>query len=173
MQSGNVFFLAGTFGGPATRTCTIRTGTSVLISILATVFGSHLGDCLSPGWGNPDPCDVETLRASAAAEEDNPQTLELSLDGIPLKDLAAYRAKSPVFSFALGDGTTSQNIVSYLFNFPVPDGTYYPAVADGYWVMFTPLQPGVHTIVSRGVEHVGSTLPPVELNYTLIVVAGR
>ena len=165
-QSGPVWFLAGTFGGSASRTCTIRTGLSILIPILTTAFGAGLGDCRSPGWGNAGPCDVDALRASAAAEENNPRTLELSLDGVHLLNLTAYRAKSPEFSYTVA----SDNIVSYLFNFSVPAGTYHPAVADGYWVMFTPLPPGVHHTHATGVEAGGLT---VDVDYTLIVQEDR
>lgn len=153
-QSGHVWFLAGSFGppvSPAVRTCTVPSGTSLLIPILTTAFGAGLGDCLSPGWGNPGLCDVPSLRASAAAEENNPRTLELSIDGVELRNLAAYRAQSPPFPYKLtSDG--SDNIVGFLFAKPVPNGAYSPAVADGYWVMFTPLPPGMHTIHVRGVE---------------------
>jgi hypothetical protein len=48
---------------------------------------------------------------------------------------------------------------------------YYPAVADGYWLMFTPLSRGIHTIVSRGVEHDAQLT--VNLTYILKVEAGR
>ena len=62
---------------------TIPSDVSLSIPILTTAFGAGLADCLSPGWGNAGPCDVNALRAAAAAEEDNPKTLDLSLDGIP------------------------------------------------------------------------------------------
>ncbi|MFL6449806.1 MAG: hypothetical protein ACJ746_19305 [Bryobacteraceae bacterium] len=161
-QSGHVWFLAGTFGGPANRTCTIPTGVSVLISILTTAFGAGLGDCLSPGWGNSGPCDVTALRAAAAAQENNPQQLSLTVNGVPLRDLNAYRSPSPEFAYTL----PPDNVLAFLFNFPVPKGTYFPAVADGYWVMFTPFSPGVHYIDALGVQSDGFT---VHVSYTLIV----
>ena len=164
-QSGPVWYLAGTFGGSAKRTCFITTGVSVLIPILTTAFGAGLGDCLSPGWGNAGPCDVNALRAAAAAQEDNPQRLELSLDGIPLSGLNAYRVQPPPFSYAV----TSANILGQLFGFPVPAGIYQPAVTDGYWVMFKPLSPGQHTIHAKGVQSDGFA---VETTYSLIVQGG-
>jgi hypothetical protein len=42
--------------------------------------------------------------------QDNPAVLQLSLDGVPLSDLAAYRAQSPVFSYTL----TTDNVISFL-----------------------------------------------------------
>jgi predicted RNase H-like HicB family nuclease len=60
--------------------------------------------------------------------------------------------------------------VAQLFNFPVPAGTNQPVVADGYWVMFKPLTPGVHFVHAKGVEAHGFT---VEETYTLIVVGSH
>jgi len=67
--------------------------------------------------------------------------------------LAAYRVQSPVFSFML----TTDNVISFLlaafgFSGTQPAGTYTPAVSDGYWVMFTPLSRGQHTIHFEGVQ---------------------
>ena len=44
-----------------------------------------------------------------------------------------------------------------MFGFPGSQlsGTYSPAVSDGYWVMFTPLSPGPHTIHFEGVQFGG------------------
>ena len=64
--------------------------------ILNTAFGAAVFDCdpTNPGVV----CDVNTLRAAAAATQDNPILLEVSIDGVPLQNLSAYRAQSPVFS---------------------------------------------------------------------------
>src|SRR5262249_3650283 len=126
-QSGHVWFLPGTFGGTATRTCTIPTGTSLLLPILNTSFGAGVGDCLTPLPGNPGPCDVQVLRAGAAAQMDNPSALEVSMDGVPLLNLTAYRATSPVFTYTL----TFDNLYNFAFGFNNPAGTYYPVVSDG------------------------------------------
>jgi hypothetical protein len=165
-QSGPVWYLAGTFGGSAKRTCIILSDVSVLIPILTTAYGAGLADCLSPGWGNAGPCDVNALRAAAAAEENGPRTLDLFLDGARQVVTNANRVQSPVFSYTV----TSTNVVSQFFGFPVPAGTYQPVVADGYWVMFKPLTPGVHFIQAKGVEAGGLT---VDVTYTLIVLGGH
>jgi hypothetical protein len=109
------------------------------------VFGAGVGDCKSPGWGDPGPCDTSALRVAAAAQVDTATEIEVSLDGIPVLNPKAYRFQSPEFSYTL----TSNNVVGFLFGFPVPAGTYSPAVSDGYWLMFKPLTPGTHTIHSR------------------------
>jgi hypothetical protein len=145
-QSGHVWFLPGSFSGPEPdRTCTVPTETSLFLPLPNVVFGAGVGDCKSPGWGNPGPCDVPALRAAAAAQVDTATGVEVSLDGIPVLNPKSYRFQSPEFSYTL----TSHNVVAFLFGFPVPAGTYAPAVSDGYWLMFKPLTPGRHTIHSR------------------------
>jgi len=145
-QSGQVWFLPGSFSGPEpTRTCTVPTETSLFLPLPNAVYGAGVGDCKSPGWGNKGPCDVPGLRAAAAAQVDTATEIEVSLDGIPVLSPKNYRFQSPEFSYTL----TSGNVVAFLFGFPVPAGTYAPAVSDGYWLMFKPLTPGRHTIHSR------------------------
>jgi hypothetical protein len=153
-QSGHVWFLAETFGGSASRTCTVPAGTMLFFPILNGVFGSGLGDCPA---GNPGAgCSVPTLRAAAAANVDPPVTLLVSIDGVPLKDLSAYRATSPVFSYTV----TSDNLVG------LPGGTYSPVVSDGYWLMLAPLSEGVHTIFIEGISSGGFE---TDVSYTLHV----
>jgi hypothetical protein len=164
-QSGQVWFLAGTFGAPAQRMCTVPTGKSLLIPILNAVFGAGVGDCLTPQPYNPGPCDVPSLRAGAAAWMDGPQTLELRVDGVSLSDLKQYRAQSPVFVYTLPQG----NILNFL-GLPDPAGTYGPAVSDGYWVMLTPLTPGSHSIYAKGTTNFGFT---AEITYQVFVQQGH
>lgn len=167
-QSGQVWFLGGSFGtlpSPITRDCTVPAGRSLLIPALNQADGAGLLDCGGPAPFNVPCADftfggktgLDALREEAKVSQDNPTSLQLSLDGVPVSDLTSYRAQSPVFSFSL----TSDNVISFLLAFfglpgPEPPGTYTPAVSDGYWVMFTPLPPGHHTIHVEGVPAGGS-----------------
>ena len=47
--------------------------------------------------------------------------------------------------------TVPDNNIFQYFGMDVPGGTTSPSVADGYYVMLTPLPPGPHTIYGRGV----------------------
>jgi hypothetical protein len=136
-----------------------------LIPALNQADGAGLLDCGGPAPFNVPCADftfggktgLDALREEAKVSQDNPTSLQLSLDGVPVSDLTSYRAQSPVFSFSL----TSDNVISFLLAFfglpgPEPPGTYTPAVSDGYWVMFTPLPPGHHTIHVEGVPAGGS-----------------
>jgi hypothetical protein len=178
-QSGPVWFLAGSFGTlptPIVRNCTIPTGKALLIPLLNAADGAGLLDC-----GGPAPFDVpcadftfngkiglDALREEAKLSQDNPALLRLSVDGVLLSDLSAYRAQSPVFSYSM----TTDNVISYLlalFGFPGPEppGTYTPAVSDGYWVMLTPLPPGTHTITFEGVQAGGFATGGITYNITV------
>src|SRR5205085_11766426 len=133
----------------------VPNGRSLMLPLPNTVFGAGVGDCLTPLPFNPGPCDVPTLRAAAAAYIDsvNIQALEVILDGTQVLDLSAYRAKSPVFSYSL----TTDNLLAFL-GFPDAAGTYSPVISDGYWLIFTPLSPGKHTIVSTGAAFGGDSI---------------
>ncbi len=139
----NVWFLAGTFGGPATRSCTIPPGKSLFFPILNSAWACELPPAFCEG--------VEVLRANAAADMNNPTLLEASIDGVPVQALESYRATSPVFSIELLFGAA---------------GPFEPAVADGYWLLVTPRTPGSHTIHFKGIRHDGFE---TEVTYNLTV----
>lgn len=153
-QVGQVWFLAGTFGGSVIRSCTVPAGRALFFPILNSAFGAALGDCEPT---NPSvPCDVSALRAAAAAVVDNPTTLEASVDGVELQNLIDYRVQSPVFSLTL----SAANFLG------LPSGTYAPEVSDGYWLMLAPLSADTHTIHFKGVFNNGVE---VEVTYNLTV----
>lgn len=179
-QSDPVWLLPGTFGGTAVRTCTVPLGRSLFFPIFNSEFGSGVGDCQTiPGdnpnfQANPGPCDAYTypgapmgipaLQAAAAAQlTSGPVSLEVTIDGVQLRDLTTYRAQSPVFSYWL----TSDSLAHHLWGFKDPGGLESPIVSDGYWVMFTPLQAGIHTLHFRAANPTGFV---IEVFYTLIVV---
>ncbi len=142
---GNVWFLSGTSGGSATRSCAIPPGQFLFFPIVTVVTGSGVFDCDPTSPGSPGvPCDVATLRAIAASFADNPLLLEASIDGRPLQNLSDYRAQSPVFSIT----TPADSITGF-------SGTFTPQVADGYYLLVTPLSPGAHTIRFRGIFNDG------------------
>lgn len=138
-QGGQVWFLAGTLGGAATRSCTVPGDKALFFPILNVVFGQP-SDCTGPS-----DCDVTALRVAAAADQDNPATLTVSIAGHPVKHPRRLRVTSPVFTYFLPAGNF----------FALPPGTYGPLVSDGYWVLLEPLAPGAHTIHLQGVSNTG------------------
>jgi hypothetical protein len=141
-QSGQVWFLAGTFGGPGvTRMCMIPTGKALFFSPLNGVFGDGVGDCIAPN------CDITVLRQLAAENVDNPQLLEVTIDDVPVKNLDQYRVASPVFSAIFPAGAI----------FGLQAGHHSPLVSDGYWLLVAPLSRGPHTIHFNGISSAGGS----------------
>lgn len=139
-QSGPVWFLAGSFGDSVERTCTIPAGKAIFMPVFNTVFGAGVGDCTPPD------CDVDQLRANAAAAMETATLLEAFIDGLPVRNLRRHRAASPEpFSVTLPEGAV----------FGLPSGTFYPHVTDGYWLMLPPLSLGQHEIRLRAVSSLG------------------
>jgi hypothetical protein len=165
-QSGPVWYLAGTFGGPAERTCKIPAGVSVLIPVFNVAFGDGDGDCNGNGpFRDPtlpgcfDSGVWARLTAFYSSAMDNP-TLDASIDGHPLQNLVAYRAQAPQFSYVV----PANNILAH------PSGMYFPAGADGYWVMSTPLSAGPHEIHFKAAAGPGAFVGfSLEVTYHLSV----
>jgi hypothetical protein len=173
-QSDPVWFLPGTFGGTAFRTCTVPLGRSLFFPIFNSEFGAGVGDCQTPG-ADTSPCDaykfqgaspgIPALRAAAADQlERGTGGLEATIDGVPLQNPKSYRAQSPVFSYWL----TSDNLPNFQWSFKIPGGLESPIVSDGYWVMFTPLRAGTHTLHFKDTDPENGFV--IEAFYILIVV---
>ncbi len=133
-QSGQVWF-RGTFGSSGERTSTMPAGKALFMPVYNWIFGAGVFDCdpTVPGV----PCDVPVLQAAAAANTEKAEVMEVTIDGVPVRDIRSYRAVSPEpFSVTYPDNS----VVG------VPAGTYAPNVTDGYWLMLAPLPKGRHTI---------------------------
>jgi hypothetical protein len=134
-QSGPVWFVAGTFGSSEERSYTVPAGKSLFVPVYNWIFGSGAFDCDPSVPGVP--CDVPALQAAAAANTEAADVLEVSIDDVPVQNVRGYRAAS-LAPFSI---TYPENSVTGL-----PAGTYFPQVADGYWLMLAPLPKGVHTL---------------------------
>jgi hypothetical protein len=162
-QSGDVWFLPGSFGAFIERTCRIPSGKALLLPLPNAIAGAGVGDCLSPGWGNPDPCgNWKALYAVAASLVDPVTKLRVTIDGVAVRDLNTFRFQSDKFTYTL----PHDNILAFLFGAAIPAGKYKPAVSDGYWLMLKPLAPGKHTIhiqtVNGGVSDGGDLTLVIE-----------
>jgi hypothetical protein len=126
----NVWFIAGTGGGEATRACTIPAGKAILVSIINVVC-SYATD---PGLKSES-----ELRSCAKADQDKATNLQASVDGVAIPNLKMYRVQSPLFNMTL----PNDNVLAS------PPGTTQ-AVSDGYWILLKPLQLGNHEIHFSG-----------------------
>jgi hypothetical protein len=135
-QRGPVWFLAGTTGGTATRSCTIPSGKAILFPVIN-------GECSTV----EDPtADEAALAACATGQMDFVTETSASVDGTAI-DLGRPRPNAR-FRF-----TSDPLVFTITFapnnGFGIEAGTG-KAVADGYWVLVKPLAVGRHTIDFHG-----------------------
>jgi hypothetical protein len=133
-QSGKVWFWAAP-DGPLTRTVTIPAGTALFLT-LRDIECSSLED--PPFFGATE----QQQRECAKFFADHIVDVFCIIDGVPVKNLAAYRFSSPQFEFAAP--------TPWIFGATGGTGT---AVGDGYYLMLAPMSAGTHTIHYGGTFH--------------------
>jgi len=150
---GDVFLLAGTFGGTASRSVTIRDDQHLFFPLVNGLYINF--------DGSQTEADLRILVA-----EDIPffNTLFANLDGAALvSDPFTQRIDSPPGLF-----TTvfpADNV------FGIPPGSF-DSVAAGYWIMLEPLAQGTHTL-NFGGSSLGNPFVPdfsTDVTYTINVV---
>jgi hypothetical protein len=160
-RSTQIWFLAGTFGGPADRTCTVPRGIALFFPLLNIEY-DNVGCCVPTA--PPFTYNIQEMKQLAALTQDNPLELHASVDGAPVP---AYRAQSQVFSYSF---PATGNVLQFLgLTAPGanwPSTTVFPAVSDGFWVMVDPLPPGQHLIKFGGISNNGFT---VDITYHITV----
>jgi hypothetical protein len=135
-QKGPVWFLAGTFDGPAERSIKVPAGKRIFFPLF-NVFNDY--SCPVPD-NQPAPGQTleEFLTEGAEAISDMATELFAEVDGVPIQNLWDYRAHSDMEMF-----TKHPSLLA--FDPCLMDGPQ-PAVAAGYWLMLAPLTRGQHTI---------------------------
>jgi hypothetical protein len=81
------------------------------------------------------------------------------VDGVKLRNLDAYLAISHLFTF------TADPALAATYD-PCITGSPQPGVALGYWLLLTPLTPGMHTL------HFGSEGWGQDITYQITVAPG-
>lgn len=164
-QTGDVWFLAGTFGSdPVTRTCAVRKNTTLFFPVI-NGWADNVAE-LVPGT-------IPELQAKAAnfANADVSQ-LHVYVDGEPLPITEANRGAA-VFQYAVPNEDNLLNWFGAVV--PGPDWPYgklpkmtvvYPAASDGYWMMLRPLDSGTHNIHFFGTSQSGFA---VDITYVITV----
>ena len=161
-----VTFLAGTADGTiADRSCTVPVGNAIMFPILNvewSVVEAEAQQQATPGQscllpGQPNGTNDAALQACATAQANHVTKLEAKVDGVSLQGLSNYRAVSPPFNFTSAPGNP--------LGVCQPGGCDSHGVADGFWIMLTPLRPGTHTI-----QFSGEAFFP-ELNITFVTGA--
>jgi len=129
-QNGPVWFLAGTFGGQAERSCTLPAGKAIL-------FAPINAECSYAEYTNLK--SESELRTCAKTIQDKTTQIDVTIDGVKIQNLDKYRIQSPLFSVTF----PTNNV------YGIASGTTQ-AVSDGNWVFLHPLSPGKHEIRSKG-----------------------
>jgi len=153
-QSGPVWYLAGTFGGAVTRTCSVPASKLIMFPILNAV-------CYRVGPGAFDEGTEQELRDCAKNSMDHATVVDASIDGVALHSLnppnSPFRTQSGGFEFSV----PPNNILGLPPGGPFSSGQ---AVSDGYWIMTASLPLGPHTIHFHGRIDIPATdtEPPFE-----------
>lgn len=125
-QNGEVWFLAGTFGGSAKRQCNIPTGKALFFPVVTK-------EC-----SFAEDYDLKTedeLSKRVKEFMDYVTYMELIVDQVNLRNLTEYRAHSRVFDFVFPEDNV----------YDVKSGQTL-SVTDGYWAFLKPLPVGKHKI---------------------------
>lgn len=156
-QSGDVWFLAGNFGGATTRNCTIPSGKALFFPVVNVVWVQFKTD---------PPATVKDLRQQLRPAL-LPSTLSVTIDGRPVVKPEQYLDESTVFTARLPD----DNI------FGVDDTlcdrdragrlACSPSLDLGYYLFVRPLSKGAHTIRFTAATPVGFSL---DVTYNLQVL---
>jgi hypothetical protein len=128
-QFGSVWFLAGTFTGSATRSCTIPADTALFFPV-----GNQL--CLATKVNETADKMQECARRGMRHLLNKYKVLTAEIDGVPIEQLEQYRVASPIFEVTLPESNVTG----------LPAGTYGPAAADGIYLLISPLSAGEHVI---------------------------
>jgi hypothetical protein len=160
--ASRVRFLEGVYlpiiGGVTTdtREVTIPPETPLFFTILANYADNTA--CPISTFTTLTPAE---LAAEVQGEWSYVTATSCTIDGVAVAGLAdpattEYLVQSPPFSYTTAE---HDNVLAGFFGEPcIPGGaTVHPAVADGVYLMLSPLSPGKHTIYFNAVVTVGGT----------------
>ena len=129
-QQGPIWFLAGTFGGSAERTCTIPSGKAIMFSPINS-------ECSYAEY--PDEKTESDLLECAKTFQDQTTSAQVTINGTAIENLDQFRIQSPPFNVTIPENNV----------FGVSSGPTQ-AVSDGLWVILNPLPVGEHKIGFKG-----------------------
>jgi hypothetical protein len=138
-QNGPVWFLPDILAGNEQRTCTIPTGTAVLIPITT-------GAC----WNDGNPQFMSNEEIKTCAMEGNDGTFAtVIINGTKIEDDSLKRAQSPYFNLTISENSWTrynQDTSGRIFECKIcPIGTFN-SMADGYFLFLEPLVSGEYNV---------------------------
>jgi len=144
-QDGPVWYLApiaSMMAGNFTRACTIPHDKAILLMI---GFVSDTYPCPDPTFG---PKPGQSLYDFLVADSKNymmMMSLDVTLDGRPIRDALDYHYISENLFSVKGDPSLQSTFDSCITT------SWQPDINNGYYMLFRPLSPGLHTIVRKTV----------------------
>ena len=155
-QSGHVWYLVGTFGGSAERTCSIKQGKAIFFPLFNGIHWTPLNPAV------PEDCtDEPDCRAGVGALIDTIESWTCMVDETPcVWSYQVVRTQSDARRFNIPVGSIADTDFGY------DPGRRMISIADGYWVMLDPLPRGPHTI------HFTSNAPGFSLDVTYHLTVG-
>lgn len=139
-QPDDVFFLAGNFGGQATRRFSVPSGTPLFFPVLNEFWVNY-----APGGDPPFAQNEANIRADFAAKVAAFTGLLATIDGAPVNNLKSHVEQDPAGGFQVD--FPADNI------FGLPPQDLGRSATAGVYLMTHPLEPGRHVI------HFGGTSP--------------
>jgi len=133
-NSGPVFFVAGTGGGPATRSYSVPAGKPLLIPMVNIAW---------IGW---PPDTQESANAALDGWENTVTGLFASIDGVTVTNPKGYLEQSEFFS---AGNALAGTVATELFGAPA-GAELSPSKSVGYWLMVAGLARGPHTLEFGG-----------------------
>jgi hypothetical protein len=163
-QSGPVWFLGGKFCAngatcsyTAVRSCSVPAGKALFFPVV-DFEDSALEESVYEHPGDPKYQQIGTLRSVTSSVE-GATDIFCQIDGKRVRQLAQrFSVQSAAFGFTIPDDNLLKAVYPPPNNFQA--GTYFPAVDDGYYLMFA-LPPGNHVL------HFGASWLDITYNLTV------
>jgi hypothetical protein len=124
-QRGNIWFLAGTENGTATRKCSVPEGVSLFFPVINTFSVDSPGACGQP---IDQPLSAVEHQNFVTGEVDKAINLVAELDGKPIK---FKRSNTDIFKVAFHKDNIFAEVCANAGGLPAT--IYSPGAADGYW----------------------------------------
>jgi hypothetical protein len=137
-QSGNVWFLAGTFsGGEVTRSCAVPAGKDLFFPLINVADFEPQADHRTPAY-------VRSLVASVGVKN-SASNLTVTFDGKAIGPDVVQYEESPIFKVTLPDDNVFGGAAA-----GAPGGVYEPCADTGYYALIKNALPGQHTLNFTG-----------------------
>jgi hypothetical protein len=156
-NDGDIFFLAGSFGGVVTRDITVEAGVPILVPVLNNLTFQNIGPA-DPSAAPKVPAQKGQANQWQAEWHKSVTDIFLEIDGVAVRNLQSDLVRTPWFGGAIEEGG--------LFDWFGFTGDMVSANSIGYWSVIDGLASGEHTLRFGGTAGTFST----EVNVNLTVV---